>query len=885
MKKLFSLFLALCLSVQAAPPAPTSGQFLFQRKPVSGPFQQFGVTPVTGQVFGWDGSAVVMQAAGGTGLTIGTTTIASGTSGRLLYDNAGVLGENVTGTGVLTALGVNIGSAGAPVLFNGALGTPTSGNFSTGTFTWPTFNQNTTGSAATLTTARNINGTSFNGSADITVPAAAGTLTGTALAGNVVTSGLTGFGTITNLPLTQKSFNVSAVTAHTAAGSGFTTGPTFTAAGHTYQIGDNVNFDGFHSTAGNPGEQTGNWQINNLNPWIVISVSGNDFVACGRGGDTLTTTAQSGLVNAYSGLTNNAALTVSTNTDSYGSAQGTLRIKVGNTKANDVSTGIVLESTDNSGGAGNANAVYSNWIFSAQTGGIQTGPAFQVYNGATPGVGVNSFTTRYQDTYIYASNAEVARFLTGATTLTGTLGVSGVATASSFSGAGTGLTGTGASFTAGNATLAANLSGTPALPNGTTATTQSVADNSTKLATTAFVIANAGGTAANPTGTVGLTAVNGVATTYLRSDGAPALSQSIAPTWTGAHTFSAKPLTLSGNQSVAAWTATGTGLIQAAASYTDTTSSGTVAAMGINVLGAPTFLASSATTYTDTWQTRLNGPPVASTNVTQTRPHTLIINDSTSAASSITGAFVVASTVGTAGGSVSVGNGNINAGATITANDFVSTAGTINISGGANNSILGSSVKIGTASGNYIYPGGIRSLDFVAFNETEKLGGASNRFAQLFLKGTLGIKIGDGTNGPTITTTGASPNESLVLTAAGTGNITVTGPASISGTVSLGDNGTASATAGAATLNKQVGVITSEALTTAGGAAYTLTLTDSEVAATSRVFVSVGNGTNTTANYFLESVTEGSGSVVIVVRNNTVATALNGTLKIKFLVF
>lgn len=50
--------------------------------------------------------------------------------------------------------------------------------------TWPTFNQNTTGSAATLTTARLINGVSFNGSADITVadstklPLAGGTLTG-----------------------------------------------------------------------------------------------------------------------------------------------------------------------------------------------------------------------------------------------------------------------------------------------------------------------------------------------------------------------------------------------------------------------------------------------------------------------------------------------------------------------------------------------------------------------------------------------------------------------------------------------------------------------------------------------------------------------------------
>ena len=42
---------------------------------------------------------------------------------------------------------------------------------------------------------------------------------------------------------------------------------------------------------------------------------------------------------------------------------------------------------------------------------------------------------------------------------------------------------------------------------------------------------------ANPTATIGLTAVNGTATTFLRSDGAPALSQSIAPTWTGLHIF------------------------------------------------------------------------------------------------------------------------------------------------------------------------------------------------------------------------------------------------------------------------------------------------------------------------------------------------------------
>ena len=46
-----------------------------------------------------------------------------------------------------------------------------------------------------------------------------------------------------------------------------------------------------------------------------------------------------------------------------------------------------------------------------------------------------------------------------------------------------------------------------------------------------------GGTPGNPTALVGLTAVNGSASTYLRSDGAPALDVGISPTWTGNHTF------------------------------------------------------------------------------------------------------------------------------------------------------------------------------------------------------------------------------------------------------------------------------------------------------------------------------------------------------------
>ncbi len=47
----------------------------------------------------------------------------------------------------------------------------------------------------------------------------------------------------------------------------------------------------------------------------------------------------------------------------------------------------------------------------------------------------------------------------------------------------------------------------------------------------------------NPTAQVGLTAVNGAASTFTRSDGAPSLDQAISPTWTGTHDFSSATVT------------------------------------------------------------------------------------------------------------------------------------------------------------------------------------------------------------------------------------------------------------------------------------------------------------------------------------------------------
>lgn len=96
---------------------------------------------------------------------------------------------------------------------------------------------------------------------------------------------------------------------------------------------------------------------------------------------------------------------------------------------------------------------------------------------------------------------------------------------------------------------------------------------------------------------------------------------------------------------------------------------------------------------------------------------------------------------------------------------------------------------------------------------------------------------------------------------------------------------TAAATAGAATLAKRSGKITSEALTTAQDALYTLTLTNSTIAAADVVLASVANGTNTQGTPIIVRVTPAAGSVVIVIANkHATAEALNGTLVISFLV-
>jgi hypothetical protein len=95
---------------------------------------------------------------------------------------------------------------------------------------------------------------------------------------------------------------------------------------------------------------------------------------------------------------------------------------------------------------------------------------------------------------------------------------------------------------------------------------------------------------------------------------------------------------------------------------------------------------------------------------------------------------------------------------------------------------------------------------------------------------------------------------------------------------------TATATSGAATITSQTGTITTEALTTAAAADYTLTLTNTRVDAGCVPFFSVANGTNSAGGPCLAHspvVTEDQ--IVVKVRNFHASAALNGTLKINFL--
>ena len=92
----------------------------------------------------------------------GSSAITINASSTMVYPGAGIPNSTGSAWGTsysTTGSGTVVALATSPTFVTPILGTPQSGNFSTGTFIWPTFNQNTTGNASTATTANNLSGT------------------------------------------------------------------------------------------------------------------------------------------------------------------------------------------------------------------------------------------------------------------------------------------------------------------------------------------------------------------------------------------------------------------------------------------------------------------------------------------------------------------------------------------------------------------------------------------------------------------------------------------------------------------------------------------------------------------------------------------------------
>ena len=149
---------------------------------------------------GTNGINGVDGAAGVGGVTTAGTNITLSGSGTVASPYVVSANIPAAAAGTLTGSSLNATVTGSSLTSVGTLANLTVTNPIVGSVTGSS--SSTTGNAATATklaTSKNINGVAFDGSADITVPAAAGTLSGTTLNATVTGSSLTSVGTIASL--------------------------------------------------------------------------------------------------------------------------------------------------------------------------------------------------------------------------------------------------------------------------------------------------------------------------------------------------------------------------------------------------------------------------------------------------------------------------------------------------------------------------------------------------------------------------------------------------------------------------------------------------------------------------------------------------------------
>jgi hypothetical protein len=291
------------------------------------------------------------------------------------------------------------------------------------------------GTATKLATVRKINTVDFDGSADITVTAAAGTLTGTSLNSTVTGSSLTSVGTLTNLTVTNAIAGSITGNAATVTTNANLTGP-ITSSGNTTSVASQTG--------------TGTKFVMDTSPTLVTPTLG---VATATSVNGLTPTA---LVTGFTiagGSTTSRTLTVSGDATVSGTNTGDQTI----TLTGDVTgTGTgSFATTIGTGKVTNAMLAGSIDLTTKVTG------ALPIANGGT-----GSSTQNFVDLTTTQTVAGAKTF-SGNTSVGGTLGVTGATTLSSTFGV------TGNTTIGGTTTLNGNtsVSGTNTLTVGTGATT------------------------------------------------------------------------------------------------------------------------------------------------------------------------------------------------------------------------------------------------------------------------------------------------------------------------------------------------------------------------------------------------------------------------------
>lgn len=369
-------------------------------------------------------------------LTVGTSTITSGTTTRILYDNAGVLGEyTLTGTGTVVAMQTS------PNFLTSITGNTTSILTFPASATWQLGAADVASPVAqTLSVQSVVAGTSNTAGADFTlIPSLS---TGSADGGKFVFKG---------------AFRGGSGTAQNAASNWVTIG--------NYPTASLVPTMWF----GQSSPSTTNWflQQNSTSSSINIQTGGilGILVANGNNVAAFTTTVNS-LGNAIQfGFSSTAGAT--TTVDTILTRKGAANFQFG---AADAASPVAQTLSVQSVVAGTTDTAGVNWIHKASAGtgtGISGSHIFQVAPHSTTGSTQNAYAT-----VLTLDDAKLATFA-GAISVAGHVTFEGVTS--------TGATGTGLLVFGTSPILTAAILGS------STATTQAPADNSTKLATTAYV--------------------------------------------------------------------------------------------------------------------------------------------------------------------------------------------------------------------------------------------------------------------------------------------------------------------------------------------------------------------------------------------------------------